>query len=548
MAKKQHRLIIPLEPKRGRILDRKGRELAATVKSPSVYASPRLMDNAAKGMLARQLAGILGLDPAWLRARLARDKAFVWVKRKVTDREAEEVRKLAHPAIGLQDEFKRFYPHGQEHAHVLGFCNIDQRGLEGLELAYDEALKGEKGWRHAQRDALGREILALEEKEIPPRHGHDLMLHLDHFIQHAVERELDRAFVKWQAKGACAIVMEPDTGRIVAMASRPSFDPNDYKNSTIDSRRNRCVTDFYEPGSIFKVITIAAALNEEKVKLEDTFDCERGTWHVSRSRVIHDVHPYGELDLPHILIKSSNIGTVKVAKRIGEKLLYDYIRRFGFGELTRVEFPGEVEGIVHPLDRWSKISITSIPYGQEVAATALQMLRALSMVANGGRWVDPRVVKEIRDEFGVVFHREAPFAKRRVLRPDVAEHVRDMLVQAVEEGTGKAARIPWVRVAGKTGTAQKLNPGGGYSHTNFIGSFMGFAPADHPLLAMIVMLDDPHPSYYGGTVAAPVFKAVMEDALLYLGYVPRSLDGAGMEQPIHPAQSVAAPSSTALAR
>ena len=520
IAQKQHNVTIELEPKRGNILDRKGQFLATTVKSPSIYAIPRLISKKKKPEIVRELSEILSLDPQWINQRLAKDKSFVWLKRKASQEEAEAVLELGNPNIAVQNEFKRFYPHSNELAHVVGFCNIDNQGMEGLELAYDAYLRGEKGLRKSKRDALGREVSALEDKYIPPVNGRDLILHVDQFIQHAVERELDKSFTQWHAKGACAIVMDPATGHILAMANRPAFDANDYRTSTVDARRNRCITDFYEPGSIFKVVTLTAALSEGKAKLEDSFFCENGIWHVSSRRVIHDVHPYGRLTFPEVLIKSSNIGTVKIGKLIGEATLHRYIKLFGFGGMSGIDLHGEVSGIVHPLNKWSKISITSVPYGQEVTATALQMVRALSVIANGGYLVRPQVVKEIRDEFGVVIKEETSPVRQRVIDEKIAADIRDILVRVVDDGTGKNAQIKGVKVAGKTGTAQKLNANGGYSHSNFISSFMGFAPAENPMLAMIVMVDDPHPSYYGGTVAAPVFKGAIEESLLYLGYVP----------------------------
>lgn len=518
VAKKQHQVVIELEAKRGNILDRHGKLLATTIKSPSIYAVPRLLSRKNKFELVKQISEILDLNPSWVEERLSQDKSFVWLKRKVTQDEAEAILGLGNPNLLVQNEFKRFYPHKGELAHAIGFCNIDNQGLEGLELAHDSYLRGQNGQLHSKRDALGREISTLESKYIPPVNGRNVILYADEFIQHIVERELDKAFTKWRAKGACALVMDPHTGEILAIANRPSFDANDYKQSSAEFRRNRCLTDFYEPGSIFKVITLTAALSEGKVKLDDTIFCQNGTWYVSAKRVIHDVHPYGKLTVPEVLIKSSNIGTVKIAKIIGEKALYDYIKLFGFGELSGIDLQGEVSGIVHPLNQWSKASITSVPYGQEVAATSLQMLRALSVIANGGYLVKPQLMKEVRDEHGVVIKERIPPVKQKIIDEKITTTMRDILVRVVDEGTGQLAKIKGVKVAGKTGTSQKLNPQGGYSHSNFISSFMGFAPAERPSLAMIIMIDDPHPSYYGGTVAAPVFKSVMEEALLYLGY------------------------------
>lgn len=517
LAKKQNVIVINLEPKRGKILDCNGKKFASTVKAQSIYAVPRLISAQTRPDLAEALGEILSLKPSWIEERLKRDKAFVWIKRKVSEKEAEAIRKIGHPSLGLQTEYKRFYPHGRELAHVLGFCNIDNEGLEGLELAYNPYLRGEYGKRFSKRDAFGREIPVLEEKMIPPRNGCNVVLNIDKFIQHAVERELDAAFTQYHAKGAAAVVMNPNTGEILGMASRPTYNPNDGKMPVDDSVRNRSITDMYEPGSIFKVVTVAIALNEGKITTDDTFFCENGVWHPGGKRVVRDVHPYGELTTAGVLIKSSNIGTCKIAKILGEKLLYEYIKKFGFGEPTGVDLRGEVGGIVHPLNKWSGFSITAVPFGQEVAATALQMVRALAVIANGGNIVKPLIVKELRDEFGVIIKHYPPAEKQRIISEKTAQEMTEIMIRVVDEGTGKNAIIPGVKVAGKTGTSQKLNPGGGYSHSSFIGSFMGFAPADHPALCMVVMIDDPKPLYYGGTVAAPVFQKVMKESLLYLG-------------------------------
>jgi len=517
IAKKQNVIVIKIEPKRGKILDHKGRKFASTIKALSVYAVPRLIPIQARSAVAEAVAEILSLKVDYVEKRLNRDKAFVWLKRKVSDKEAEDIRRIGHPALGLQNEYKRFYPHNQELAHVLGFCNIDNEGLEGLELAYNSYLRGEYGKRFSKRDAFGREIPVLEEKMIPARNGCNLVLNIDQFIQHAVERELDAAFTQWHAKGACAVVINPNTGEILAMSSRPTFNPNEGRMPADDAIRNRSITDIYEPGSIFKVVTLASTLNEKLITPEDTFFCENGVWRPSGKRVVHDVHPYGELTTAGVLIKSSNIGTCKIAKILGEKLLYEYIRKFGFGSPTGIDLRGEVSGIVHPLNRWSGFSITAVPFGQEVAATSLQMVRALAAIANGGYIVRPQIVKELRDEYGVAIKQFPPAEKTRILDEATSRQMTEMMVRVVEEGTGKNAIIQGVKVAGKTGTSQKLNPGGGYSHSSFIGSFMGFAPADAPALCMVVMIDDPKPMYYGGTVAAPVFQKVMKEALLYLG-------------------------------
>ena len=315
--------------------------------------------------------------------------------------------------------------------------------------------------------------------------------------------------------------MNPTTGEILAMASRPTFDPNRVAGGSSEERRNRTLTDIYEPGSVFKMITATAALAEEKVSLTDKFNCENGEWRIGKSRVIHDVHPYGVLTFPEVIQNSSNIGTVKIALQLGEGFLYQYSKRFGFGQPTGIDLPGEVNGILHPLSKWSKVSIYAIPYGQEVAATALQMVTAVSVIANGGKLMRPYVISEVRDK-DVTIRKTFPQVRAVLVQPEITKTMRDILQLVVEKGTGKAAKIDGIKVAGKTGTSQKIE-NGTYSHSHFISSFIGFAPADDPRLAMVVAVDDPRGAYYGGVVAAPVFKEVVEGSLIYMGYVP---DGA----------------------
>lgn len=517
-AGRQQNLVIEIPPERGAILDRNLKEFASNLKVPSIYASPRLMSEKERPKLTGQVSKILGLSYRFTFERLNRNKSFVWLKRRVSVKEADQIRAIQDPNLGITYETKRFYPHGEMLAHVLGFCNIDNQGVEGLELLHQGKLQGRAGFRYTKRDARGREMVALEKKLVPAVNGHTLMLTIDQHIQYLTEKALDEAFRKYRAAGGVAVVMDPETGAILAMASRPSFDPNQVTVSEQASRRNRAVTDIFEPGSVFKIVTAAAALNEGKVTLSDKFNCENGEWRPRPSRVIHDVHPYGVISFPEVLIKSSNIGTVKIAMRLGERTLYDYVKRFGFGQKTGIDFPGEVSGILRPVEKWSKFSITSIPFGQEVAATALQMLSAISIIANGGHPVKPYLLEEIRDQNGVAVFKHEPVLSEPVIRPETAAAMTNILERVVQEGTGKNAAVNGIRVAGKTGTSQKLNPGGGYSHSSFIGSFIGYAPAEHPMLAMIVSLDNPHPYYYGGTVAAPVFREVMEGSLIHLGY------------------------------
>jgi cell division protein FtsI (penicillin-binding protein 3) len=520
-ADRQHLLTVDVPPLRGQILDRSGKELAKNLKVPSIYAIPRLLGKEERQELVQRLAPILKLDKTFLEDRLSRDKSFIWLKRRTSYEEAEKVRALGSPALGIEKEYRRFYPQGDLLSHVLGFTNVDTDGIEGIELALNNDLEGRPGKRSTKRDAMGREIRAYEMKQVPVIDGNRVTLTIDQYIQYLTERSLDKAFTKWKAKGAMAIVMEAKTGKILAIANRPTFDPNRPGNALIEARRNRSITDMYEPGSIFKIVTVSAALNEGKVTPQTIFNCENGNYQYNRGRILHDVHPYGNLTVADVVVKSSNIGTVKIASKMTPEVLQSYITGFGFGRQTGIDFPGEAPGYTRPPKEWSKTSPYNIPIGQEIMVTPLQMLTAMGVIANGGDLVQPYMISKIEDQSGVVLREKNPVIKRRVIKPDVAKVMREILTRVVEEGTGKSARINGIPVAGKTGTAQKVLPNGrGYSHSNFMSSFLGFAPADNPEYVMIVVLDDPKGMYYGGVVAAPVFKEVMEVALLSKGYVP----------------------------
>ena len=523
IAGKQHNLNIEIPPLRGAILDRNGKELATNLRIPSIYAVPRLAGENEKAAAAEKLGHLLHLKPAFVRDRLSREKSFVWLKRKVSYEEADAIKKLELPYLGILKEYRRFFPQGDLMAQILGFSDVDNTGIEGIERFLNRDLRGRKGLRQTKRDALGREIKAFEAKQIPAIHGHQVQLTIDQYIQYLTERALDRAFTTWKAKGAMAIIMEAKTGKILAIANRPTYDPNHFEKSTTESRRNRVVTDMYEPGSVFKIVTASALLNENKITPETMIDCEKGAYRYG-SHTLHDVHSYGSLSFADVLVKSSNIGTVKAASRLKPAVLNAYIQAFGFGKLSGVDLPGEAPGYVRPAPQWSNTSPFNIPIGQEVMATALQMTVAMAVIANGGEWVKPYVIERVADQEGVVIREKKPLVKRRIIRPEVAETMRGILRRVVEEGTGKKAMIDGIPVGGKTGTAQKVLPNGrGYSHSNFMSSFVGFAPADNPEFVMTVVLDDPKPLYYGGTVAAPVFKEVMETLLLSMGYVPANV-------------------------
>jgi cell division protein FtsI (penicillin-binding protein 3) len=350
---------------------------------------------------------------------------------------------------------------------------------------------------------------------VQPVDGLDLVLTIDEVIQYIAERELDKAFKKYNAKAASIVVMDPHTGRILAIANRPTYDLNRRTGVSKDAMRNRAICDLFEPGSVFKIVTAAAALEEKKVTESDVFFCENGAYRVG-GRILHDHRPHGNLTFRQVIEESSNIGTVKIAQLLGPDALYRYIRAFGFGSKLGIDLSGEISGMISAPRSWSKTSITSIPMGQEVGVTALQLASAISVIANGGQLMKPYIVDSVRDNQGRIIKQNKPALLRKVISVDTAMRIKKILTGVVEEGTGRMGKVAGFSAAGKTGTAQKLEPNGTYSHSKFIASFIGFAPAEDPILAIVVTVDEPHPYYFGGVVAAPVFQKVAGDAIRYI--------------------------------
>jgi len=514
IAKKQHNLFVELEPRRGTIYDSRSRPQAVNLVMDSLFVTPRSIPDKEKEKVIRVLSQVLNLDSTALRSKLYRKKSFVWIARKIPALQADAIKKANLKGVGFIKESKRSYPNGYLASHVIGFSGLDNNGLEGLELLFDKYLKGEPGWSLVMRDARQKK-LDFADNMLSPVDGCDLFLSIDEIIQYIAERELDKAYNEFHAKGASIIVMDPYSGAILAMANRPTFDMNDYSKVTKDQMRNRAICDLFEPGSVFKVVTASAALEEKKVKEEDRFFCENGSYRYG-NRVLHDHKPHGVLTFREVIELSSNIGTSKVAQLLGPDLLYRYIRLFGFGAKTGIDLPGEIPGMIRGPKSWSKTSILSIPMGQEVGVTALQLASAMSVIANGGQLMKPFVVREVRDKNGKIVQQFPPRLVNQVLSADTAARIRKILTGVVEEGTGKLAKIPGFSAAGKTGTAQKLEPNGTYSHDKFIASFVGFAPAEEPLITIVVSVDEPRPVYFGGVVAAPVFSNVAVDVLRYL--------------------------------
>jgi len=514
IAQKQHNLFIGLEPRRGTIYDLNLRPQAVNVSLDSLYASPNAIPDKDKEGIIRQLLPILNVDYAYLKERFYAKKSFIWLARKLEPAQSEAIKKLNIKGLDFIKESKRSYPNSYLASQVIGFCGLDNIGLEGIELYYDSYLKGQEGWALILRDARQNK-LNLEQKMAEPCDGYNLILTIDEVIQYIAERELDKVFKVFHAKGASLIVIDPHTGAILAMVNRPTFDLNQYKNIDEDRRRNRSISDLFEPGSIFKIVTASAALEEKKVVEEDKFFCENGAYRVA-GHILHDHRPHGWLSFREVIEKSSNIGTTKVAQILGPDLLYRYIKLFGFGAKSGIDLPGEITGMIKEPRFWSKISISALPIGQEVGVTTLQLAAAISVIANNGRLMKPYLVKEIRDRQGETIKSFSPTLVRQVISPDTAKRVTKILTGVIEEGTGKLARITGFSAAGKTGTAQKLEPDGSYSHNKFIASFIGFAPAEDPIIAIAIVVDEPRPYYFGGVVAAPIFKNVAGDILKYL--------------------------------
>ena len=514
LAAKQHRHLVELEPVRGTIYDRKMRPIAFNVSVYSLFASPKMMSEADKQAALEQLPGILGLGAEAIAADLDKDKYFSWIKRKLPQETFEQVQKLKLKGLGFRKESKRFYPSASLAAHVIGFANIDNNGLEGLELYYNRELKGKPGWMRVMRDARQTELL-LDNNFLPAHDGLNLVLTIDETIQYIAERALAQAVQKFNAKGATIIVMDTRTGAVLALANQPTYDLEHFAQSGAESRTNRAVTYVYEPGSVFKVVTAAAALQEGKFTESDKIFCENGKYKIANN-ILTDHHPHGTISFAEVFSVSSNIGVAKIAQKIGGPTVYQYAKKFRFGMPTGIDLKGEVKGWLKDPSRWSKTSIGAVPIGYEVTVTPLQLLGMMAAVANKGAYVQPFVVRYIQDKQGhVVKSFGGKVLDERVIEPETARRVTEILVDVVEKGTAQKAKIEGIRVAGKTGTARKVI-GGAYSEGKYYATFAGFAPADDPRLAAIVIMDEPHPAYFGGTVCAPVFKEVIENALKYL--------------------------------
>jgi len=517
-AERQQQRVVTLDPPRGTIYDAQGRELAVSIQVDSAYAVPPEIDDPAAA--AHAVAGAVpGLDARKLARQLASDREFVWVARKLDPPVAEKVRRLDLKGIYFLPESKRYYPMGELAAQVLGYVGTDNHGLGGLELVYDGEVAGKPGRRTVLRDARRGTVVSPYLSFAEPEPGHDLHLTLDAAVQHIVERELAEAVEKRGAKRGSAIFLDPDTGGVLAMATYPAFDPNDFGSYPPSRWRNGAIMDVYEPGSTFKLVTAAAALESGVVHAEDEFDCEMGGITLLGIR-IRDHKAFGRLTFAQVIAKSSNVGVIKAALLVGNERFYGTIRGFGFGRLTGIDLPGESAGILHPLESWGPLAKAYIAFGQGVSVTPLQLAAAAAAVADDGELLRPHVVAAVsRGEALVPKYHERPVVGRPI-SPATARELKVLLEGVVTDGTGRAAAVAGYRVAGKTGTAQ-IPVRGGYLRNGFLPSFVGFAPADRPALVGVVAIAEPQGfEYYGGQVAAPVFGAIARQVLLYRGVHP----------------------------
>ena len=516
-AERQQERTPPSPARRGDILDRRGRVLATSVDADTIYAVPTEISNPAD--VSKKICDALGdcdaKDRQSITEKLGQKRAFAYVRRQVAPDQAERVAALNLDGIGFIKESKRFYPNKELASHLLGWVGVDNTGLSGLEHTYDPQIRGKAGTILVHTDARHK---AFSRSERPPTTGSSIELTIDENLQHIAERELHAGVLENRAAGGTAIIMNPHTGEILAMANEPTFNPNAFRDFGDDDRRNRAVQDLYEPGSTFKVVTASAAIEEKLMPIDTIIDVSGGQIRVDKGRIVHDTHNYGALSFTDVIVKSSNVGAIKIGFKLGKERLSEYVARYGFGHTVSPDFPSESPGIVWRQDKWTDSALASVSMGYQVGVTPLQMLAAVSSVANGGQYVEPRVIRAVyKDNRRYAVQ---PKIVRRTISADTAATMTGIMEGVVERGTAKAAQIPGYTIAGKTGTAAKL-VNGHYSTTNWNASFVGFLPSRDPAVAIIVVTDSPHTKgHTGGVVSAPVFKKIAEETLRYLGIGP----------------------------
>lgn len=509
---------IPVESKRGIIYDRNGNELAISVSTDSIYAIPaEVISSKKQKEIAQKLALVLEMDEQKLYERITRQSSFEWIKRQVNAEKTKQLRELDLPGIGFTEESQRHYPKGTLASHILGISGVDNTGLEGVDFYYNDLVGGTKGRIVIEHDAGGRPIPEATHNYIPPTDGANLILTIDETIQYIVEREVDKVFKERNAKSAGAIVMDVKTGGILALTSRPTFDPNNYAEYPAKNRRNFIINDAYEPGSTMKIVTAAAALQENVVSSEKRYFCP-GYIKVGKETIrCSDNKAHGSQVFSEMVENSCNVGFVEVGLDMGIPTYFKYLNDFGFGKPTGIDLPGEASGILVNQKNAKQIDLATMSMGQANAVTALQLINAVAAVANDGKLMQPHLVKQVIDNEGKVIKSFEPKVIKEVITPETARKLRLILEGVVANGTGKNAFIDGYRIAGKTGTAQKISPTGGYMANEYVASFIGFAPADEPQIVCVVVVDAPQGyPYYGGWVAAPPFKEIIKDSLRYL--------------------------------
>ena len=518
-AQHQQQRTVDVSARRGIIYDRTGRELAMSVSVDSVFAVPTEIPDLA-GTVSL-LSRITQSDPREILARCKAGKTFCWIARKADADTAARIRSLNLRGIYFQKESKRFYPKGDLAAQVIGYVGTDDEGLSGIEREYDDKLNGQPGEMLISVDARRKWFGSVEKQPVP---GENVVLTIDQQIQYIAERELQLAMEQTHAESGTVVVENPRTGEILALANRPTFNPNLTREISAAKLKNHAVSDVYEPGSTFKLVTISAALNEKLTTPQEVFDCQMGSIVINGMR-IHDSKPHGLLPVSDILAESSDVGSIKIGMRLGDDRFYKYIRAFGFGQQSGIELPGESRGLTKPPNRWSRVSFAAISMGQEIGITAVQLVALISTMANDGVWVAPRIVAATTEPQStpqrIAFH---PVEQRQVITPLTAAQMRQMMQGVILHGTGKKALLQGYSAAGKTGTAQKVDPGThAYSHTKYVASFAGFAPINNPEITVAVILDSAVGLHQGGQVSAPVFQRIAQQVLEYL-HVPHDVE------------------------
>ncbi|MFC1850033.1 peptidoglycan D,D-transpeptidase FtsI family protein [candidate division CSSED10-310 bacterium] len=527
-AQKQRKRKIRLSPKRGTIYDMNHRELALSIDVDSVFAHPHDIEDQSR--VVKALSSILKLSPRKVAKTLKTERPFVWIKRHISPREKQEIEALDLKGVAFIQESKRYYPKRFLAGHILGFAGIDNQGLEGIEVTYDKKLKGSEGWYICNMDARKRKILAQRWWIKTPTSGADIVLTIDEVIQYFAEKELNKICLKERAQSGSVVVMEPETGAILAMANYPPFNPNNFGHSSRKKWRNKAVVDLFEPGSTIKALIFSAAFEEKIIQPDSRFYCKNGSITYA-NHTFHDWKPFQWLTAREILAFSSNVGTITIAEKLGAKKIHHYLHRFGLGSKTEIDYPGESQGILYSPQSWSKLSLPSVSIGYEMSVSALQMVNAYACIANNGTLMVPRLVREIRNTNGEIVKVNPPQIKRQVISSRTALIMKKLLHNTVLEGTGSKAHLCGYDLCGKTGTSKKFDHRSNqYSSKRVLSSFIGFGPQDHPLIVVGVFIDDPKINRWGSSAAAPVFKKIVNDIFRHWHVKPSQLTIATVQE------------------